>query len=393
MLRVVLKPREDRRIRNGHLWVFSNEIAKVEDQGGTLVPGALAELVTSANQPLGWGYYNKNSLIALRLLERAGVRPVRPLLEERLKAALEFRRATLPGLECFRLVHGEGDHLPGLVIDVYGRTAVVQLLTAGMELLREDILGALATVLAPECVVLKNDAPIRKLEGLDQSVEVVHGALTGPLAVTMDGLKFEVDLLDGQKTGFFLDQRENRLALARFAKDKRVLDVFSHQGAWGLYALQAGARNATFIDSSAPALELARRGAEANGFTGRTSARPGDAFEVLRAAGEAGERWDVVVVDPPAFAKSKKDLTQARAAYERVNKLALRVLAPGGILATSTCSYHVNAEEFLGAVARALFATGRSGRLLEVRGQAIDHAALFAMPEGSYLKCAILHVP
>lgn len=392
MVRVVLKPREDRRIRNGHLWVFSNEIAKVEEQGQPATPGCLAELVSSANQPLGWGYYNKNSLISFRLLERAGPRPARPLIEERLRAALAFRRATLPGLSCFRLVHGEGDHVPGLVIDVYDRVAVVQLLTAGMEALRTEVLDALRQVLAPDVIVLKNDASIRKLENLELTVEVVHGTLTGPVAVTLDGLNLEIDLLEGQKTGFFLDQRENRLALARYVPGKRVLDVFSHQGAWGLYALKAGAAHATFVDASEPALALAKRGAEANGFAGKTAARSGDAFDVLKAMAETGEKWDIVVVDPPAFAKSKKDVPQARAAYERINKLALRVLAPDGLLATSTCSYHVNGDEFLGCVARALFAANRPARLLEVRGQSIDHAPLFAMPEGSYLKCALLHV-
>lgn len=392
MLRVILKPREDRRIRNGHLWVFANEIERVDQSGASVAPGALAELFTASGRPMGWGYYNRASLIAFRLLDRGAPRPPAELLRERLAAALAFRRAHLGDLEAFRLVHAEGDLLPGLIVDLYGKCAVVQLLTAGMEALRAEVLAALGEVVAPDVVVLKNDSAIRKLEGLEPSVEVAHGSVTGPVAVRLDGLTFEVDLVEGQKTGFFLDQRENRLALQRFVRGKSVLDVFCHQGAWGLYALAAGAGAVTGVDSSRPALELARRAAEANGFADRLSTRAGDAFELLRVAADARERWDVVVVDPPAFARSKKDVAPARAAYERINRLALRVLAPGGILATSTCSYHIGGEEFLGLVARALFASGRTGRLLETRGQALDHAPLFAMPEGAYLKCVMLHV-
>lgn len=392
MLRVILKPREDRRIRNGHLWVFSNEIERVDANGAAFAPGAPAELFASSGQRLGWGYYNRASLIAFRLLDRGAPRPASEVLRERLAAALAFRRAHLGALEAFRLVHAEGDLLPGLIVDLYGKRAVVQLLTAGMEALRAEVLAALAEVVAPEVVVLKNDSSIRKLEGLEPGVEVAHGSVTGPVPVTLDGLTFEVDLVEGQKTGFFLDQRENRLALQRFVRGKSVLDVFSHQGAWGLYALAAGASAVTAVDTSEPALELARRAAQANGFADRLTTRAGDAFELLRAAADARERWDVVVVDPPAFARSKKDVAQARAAYERINKMALRVLAPGGILATSTCSYHIGSDEFLGLVARALFASGRTGRLLETRGQALDHAPLFAMPEGAYLKCVLVHV-
>jgi 23S rRNA (cytosine1962-C5)-methyltransferase len=393
MIRVVLKPREHRRIRAGHPWAFSNEVARVEEPAGSAyAPGCLVELVSAAGELLGTGYYNRSSLIAVRLLERGPIQDIAELIARRIAAALAFRRELYAGEECYRLVYSEGDMLPGLVVDRYGDHLAVQLLTAGMDRLRGVVVEALERVVGPATITLRNDAPVRSLEGLAPGVELVKGHLDGPVEVAIDGLVVPVDIVGGQKTGFFLDQRENRRALRRYARGRSVLDVFCHEGAWALSALSAGATRALGVDASEAALALARRAAAANGLAGRLDLRSGDAFDVMRELAGEGARFDLVVVDPPAFARSKKDLPAALGAYERINKLAVRLLAAGGILATSSCSYHVGAGDLLDAVSGAVEASRRTARLLEMRGQGPDHAGLLSMPEGVYLKCLFLQV-
>lgn len=392
MIKVILKSGHGRRVQRGHPWVFSNEVERVEAaEGAAGAPGAPAVLADPLGRPIGFGYYNRNSLIAFRWLAAEPV-DEGALIMERLRAAVAFRERVAGDTEAQRLVYSEGDLLPGLVVDRYADTLVAQIQTAGMERLTPQVLAALEAVVAPRVIVLRNDAPVRQLEGLPLDVRVVRGALDGPVRVRMDGLTFHVDPVGGQKTGLFLDHRENRQALRRYVKGARVLDLFCYGGAWGLYALAGGAASVVGVDDSAPALAAALANAEASGFAGRFQTHDGDVFDVLKKGALGEDLFDVVIVDPPAFARSRKDIPAACKAYERVNKLALKSLAPGGILATSSCSHHVGPDEFMEAVSRAVASTGRRARLLEQRGQAVDHAGLLSMTEGDYLKCAFLQV-
>lgn len=387
MFTLKLKKNEDRRVRAGHCWIFSNEIAAVEGAGEA---GGPAEVFSASGRCLGTGTYNRASLIACRLFSRQRTSLDRAFFEARVRAALEFRQKLLPGESCYRLIFSEGDGLPGLVVDRFGDALVLQVSTAGADRLLSTLLEALEAVIAPRVVVLRNDSPSRALEGLDSRVEVVLGALDGPIDAICDGLTYRVDLLGGQKTGFYFDQRENRRAVAPLAAGARVLDLFCYTGSWALEAARAGAANVVAVDSSGPALALAAQNAKLNGFEDRVAFRELDVTAFLDEEAAKGHQYDLVLVDPPPYARSKKDLIEALVRYERLNRKALAVLATGGYLVSSSCSYHVGADDFARALSRAASTGGCGLRLVEWRGQARDHPGVLAMPETRYLKCAIL---
>jgi 23S rRNA (cytosine1962-C5)-methyltransferase len=383
---ITLKKGEDRRIRAGHLWVFSNEVDAARTPLTGFEPGEPVEIRDSGGRSLGTGYVNPHSLICARLVSRrAGVPMGAALLRERVQQALTLRQR-LFAAPFYRLVYGESDGLPGLVVDCFGEVLVVQLNTAGMERLRDEVTGVLEEVIRPGGILLRNDGPARELEGLESYVEVAAGTVPEQVVIEENGARFAVPLRTGQKTGWFYDHRLNRERAQRYAPGARVLDVFSYLGGWGIQALVAGARRAVCVDASAAALQAAQQSAELNGVAGRIETVQGDAFEVLRQLAAARQRYDLVVLDPPAFIKRKKDAKQGEQAYRRLNQLALQLVVGGGVLVSASCSYHLPRSGLRDALLRASRTAGRELQILEQGHQAPDHPVHPAIPETDYLK-------
>jgi 23S rRNA (cytosine1962-C5)-methyltransferase len=384
-----LKRNEDRRLQAGHLWVFSNEVDTLQTPLNRFEPGELVRVLAHNDRALGLAYVNPKSLIAARLLE-TWTPPDTAWLASRMRAAVTLRERLYPTPH-YRAVHGEADGLPGLVIDRYGDRCVVQIGTAGMEALKLEIRDAVVDVFDCRTLIFKNDAGARELEGLPAYVEAAKGDLDEPARVIEGGLEFEVPIGGGQKTGWFFDQSANRQSLRKFVRPAaRVLDVFSYVGAWGASAARAGAGEVLCVDSSAQALELAAANARRNSLDLTT--RKGDAFEVLAELEAERRRFDVVVIDPPAFAKRKKDLPKALAAYKRLNQLALALIADDGILVSCSCSYHVSADALQEAIARAARGAGKHLQILELGGQAPDHPVHPSIAETRYLKAYFCRV-
>lgn len=387
-----LKKNEDRRLRAGHLWVFSNEVDVAATPLTGFEPGAPAEIQDHRGATIGSAYVNPGSLICARLISRRSGRSLdERLLSERIGRALALRERIFPDEPFYRLVYGEGDLLPGLVVDRFADVLVVQITTAGMERVREQVIDALVTATGATGIVLRDDTPARGLEGLGGGVGT-WGVVPERVTISESGARFDVSLTEGQKTGWFFDHRQNRLAMRRYAEGQRVLDVFSYVGAWGIHAALAGAREVTCVDSSAPALEALAGSAALNGVDGVVSGMQADAFDALRDLGAAGERYDVVILDPPAFVKRRKDAKQGEKAYARINRMAMDLLAPDGILVSASCSYHMSRDGLLLAMLRASREAGRELQILEEGHQAADHPIHPAIPETSYLKAFIARV-
>ncbi len=386
-MRVIkLKKKEARRVLRGHPWVFSNEI---QDLPADAAPGGIVDVVDFSGAFIGRGYLNPRSLIAVRLLTRRRESIDQGFFEGRIKRARELRSALGFG-SSFRAVYSEGDELPGLIVDKYDDTLVVQSLTAGIDRLLDVILEAIRAVYDPKIVVLRNDVAVRELEGLAQEKKILFGAATGVVTFEESGIRYQVDVLEGQKTGFFFDQRENRLALRSLVQGRRTLDCFCYVGAWSLSAAKFGAAEVIGIDSSEKAVKSAGENAALNGLA--ASFRSGDVFEELRGFEKRKERFGCIILDPPAFVKSRAKVREALKGYKEINLRALRLLAPGGILVTCSCSHHIDEGLFREMLIDASFAAGRQARLLEMRSQARDHPMLLAAPETRYLKCAVLAV-
>jgi 23S rRNA (cytosine1962-C5)-methyltransferase len=384
-----LKRNEDRRLHAGHLWIFSNEVDTGQSPLAKFKAGELVRVLAHNDRALGLAYVNPQSLIAARVLETWKIPDV-AWLAARMRVALALRDRLYPK-PYYRLVYGESDGLPGLVIDRYGPACVVQIGTAGMEQLKPKIQEALCQVLRCEAVLFKNDSSAREMEGLPSYVETAKGNFDKPAVVIEDGLEFQAPLAEGQKTGWFFDQAANRRSLSKYVrKGARVLDVFSYVGAWGVRAAHHGAREVTCVDSSHAALELAAANAERNGL--KVVTLKGDAFDVLEDFANQGARFDIVVIDPPAFAKRKKDLPKALAAYKRLNQLALRAIADDGILVSCSCSFHVSFDELQDAIAKAARGAEKHLQIIEMGGQAPDHPVHPAIPETRYLKAYFCRV-
>jgi 23S rRNA (cytosine1962-C5)-methyltransferase len=384
-----LKRGEDRRLRAGHLWVFSNE---VDTSATPLAPGAQASIVGHRGEFLGFAYVNPGSLIAARIVSRHATAPIdAALLRERLRAALALR-ARLAPRPYYRAVFGESDGLPGLVLDRYGDVVVGQVATAGMG----EIESAIRAVIAPTALVWKNDSAARHLEGLSPQFKVAWGDVPAAIRVVeapLAGreLEFHAPLAAGQKTGWFYDQTANRMRLTRYLpRGAKVLDVCSYVGAWAVTAMAAGASSATCIDASALALEYATRNAIANGF--EVECLCDGAFDALERLAQAGARYDAVILDPPAFIKRRKDAAQGQAAYRKLNQLGLRLLQPGGLLLSCSCSYHLASSDLLAALQTAARHVDRFVQVLEIAGQSPDHPVHPAIPETRYLKALFCHV-
>jgi 23S rRNA (cytosine1962-C5)-methyltransferase len=379
---VKIKPRQARRARAGAPWIFSNEIA-MNAEIKALAPGALVNVSGDDGHVFGTGFFNPASLIALRLIDpRPDIDPDADFFTARLKRAQTLREdfATAP---YYRLVNAEGDYLPGLVIDRFDDVLAVQITSAGMEARIEPLLAALDALLAPAAVVLKADSPARKLEGLELYVRVAKGE-AGRISVAENGVGYFADLGAGQKTGWYYDQRDNRAFIAALAKGKSVLDAYCYCGGFALAAAKAGAREAAGIDSSAPALALAEEAAAANGLA--CAFLKADVPAKLEELAGAGERFDLVVADPPPFVKSRKDLEVGAKAYRKLAKLAANVTAPGGILMLASCSHNISPDRFAAECAAGIQRAGRCARLIRACGAACDHPVHPMLPESAYLK-------
>jgi 23S rRNA (cytosine1962-C5)-methyltransferase len=388
---LVLKRHEDRRIRAGHAWVFSNEIDVGRTPMSGLAPGDAVEIRDAKGQFVGHALANPHALICARIVSRLEQLPVGPaLLMARLDSALQLR-TRLVGGEHYRLVFGESDGLPGLVIDRYGDVLVAQSATWGIERLRGEIDEALQALLSPRVIVWKNDGNSRELEGLPREVSVTGGDLPDQLQVREGKLLFAAPLVEGQKTGWFYDQTGNRAQLARLIKPgARVLDVCSYAGGWAVSAMGQGAASAVCVDSSQSALDWATRNAQDNGVSIET--RRGDAFDVLEALASEGRQFDVAIVDPPAFIKRKKDQPKGEAAYRKLNQLALKLLSDEALLVSCSCSYHLSADTLPLLLQSAAQAAGRTVQIVSAGGQSLDHPVHPAMPETRYLKALFCRV-
>ena len=383
-----LKKGGTRRLRLGHPWIFSNELQDVPQ----LLPGSIVRVESPGGETAGTGYFNPRCLISVRLLQRGPGALGPKWLEERVEAACARRSsAGAPG-GCARLIYSEGDSLPGLVVDRYGEAVVLQVKTAGMELLRERVEESVRRAVSPKMLVRKDDDPLRALEGLPLGVELLPVGSPEHIPVEYAGLKLSVPLVGGQKTGLFLDQRENVAEFVRLlSPGSTVLDVFCYMGVWGMSAYRAGASEVEFVDASAPACAAVERALAENGLP-ESDIHNGDAVEVLKRLVAAGRSFDAVVCDPPAFAKSARHFNEAAKAYERLNSLAMRLVKPGGLLVTCSCSYHVPREAFAEIIAGSAARARRRAFLLGLRGQATDHPVLLGFPEGEYLKAAFLRL-
>jgi 23S rRNA (cytosine1962-C5)-methyltransferase len=387
---LALKRDEERRLQAGHLWIFSNEVDVAATPLTAFEPGAQAAVRSSTGRFLGYAYVNPRTLISARILGRDPQHPPgKSLLVHRLKVALALRKRFC-ATPFYRLAYGEGDLLPGVVVDRYGDVLVAQIGTAGMESMKTQIQEALVKVVEPRALLWKNDSPVRELEGLPRYVDAAVGEVPGFVEVPEGGVSFRVPLAAGQKTGWYFDQAANRALFARHAKGARVLDVFSYAGAFGLQAMRAGAASATCVDSSEAALAAASATADANGL--EVELLEGDAFETLEALVAERRRFDAIVVDPPAFIKRRKDHPKGLAAYRRVNQLAMQVLDRDGLLMSCSCSYHLAPGELVDAVQRAARHLDRFAQLVAVGAQSADHPVHPAIEETRYLRAFLFRV-
>jgi 23S rRNA (cytosine1962-C5)-methyltransferase len=385
-----LKRNEERRIAAGHLWVFSNEVDTQATPLTAFKPGDFCELRSDRDKFLGFAYVNPKTLICARVLTRDAAHPPgKEFLVQRLQVALSLRER-LYAQPFYRWVYGESDGLPGLVLERFGDIVVGQIGTAGMESMKDDIAAAVQQVVKPQAMLWKNDSGAREMEGLIEYVEPAFGKVPTTVQLRESGVAFNVPLFDGQKTGWFYDQAANRQALLKHVKGKSVLDVFSYLGAWGLTAAKAGASEVTCVDTSAAALEWLNGAARDNGLNVATE--KGDAFKVMEEMVEAKRKFEVVVIDPPAFIKRKKDMPKGEAAYRRLNQLAMQLLVRDGLLVSCSCSYHLSNDALVGAIQKAARHSNRFVQIIEVGGQGSDHPLHPGIEETRYLKALTCRV-
>lgn len=391
MPRVYLNPGHHHRLARGHPWAYSNEI-RIDEAARALPSGTMVSLHRVDGKPLGVGSFNPHALISFRLFDIDPAATIdAAFFAVRLRRALALRQRLFTS-SYYRLVHAEADGCPGLIADRFGELLVLQVNTAGMELLTPQVLEAVEAVLAPSAIVLRNDTPMRLAEGLDQNVLVIKGEVPTPLEVREGNSVFLADVLTGQKTGWFFDQRDNRSTVAELATGGRMLDVYCHSGGFAVAVALAGAKSCLGVDSSEPALALAKQAAERNEVAERCHFRRGDAFAVLDELTQADERFDIVCCDPPAFVKSRKDLASGLRGYRKLARLAAGVVAPGGVLFIASCSHNVEPAAFALEVARGIDTAGRGGRIIRQGGASPDHPLHLQLPESAYLKSLLIQL-
>lgn len=394
LARVVLNPAQEKRLLAGHDWVFSNEIKEVQAESEPKA-GDLAIVVTSSGHELGLAFYHPHSLIAGRMLTRSPKEAIDAgFFKNRLAAAMTYREKVCPGENAYRLCFGESDGLPGLVVDRYGSVLVLQVLSAGMERRLDEIKTALDELLAPKGIYLKNDHRARSLEGLPLECRTLSGSVPERVPIMESGLRFAAALGEGQKTGHYFDQRDNRAFLRPYFAGRTVLDLYTYTGGFAVAAAKAGAKSVFAIDSSGPALALARENAKLNGVEGQVTFDEGDAEAALESFAGLRQPFkpDMIVLDPPSLVPAKKHLPKALRLYSKLNALALKALPRGGLLATATCSHHVSRENFVAMLRDAQTKAQREVRFVALRGQSADHPILLAMPETEYLHFALLEL-
>lgn len=387
-----LKSQADRRLRKGHLWIYSNEVDVAATPLKPFQPGQQVEVIAANGKSLGIAALNPNNLICARLVSRDSRYPLdKSLLVHRLKQALSLREGFFPA-PYYRLVYGDSDLLPGLVVDRFGDVLVVQIASAGMEAVRDDIVAALVQVVKPTGILLANEHSARELEQLSLYTEVAYGEVPEQVELIENDTRFLAPVRTGQKTGWFYDHRLNRARLQQFAEGKRVLDVFSYIGGWGLAAAQAGAAQVVCVDASESALEGVRANAQLNGFADRVETAHGKAIAVMKAMIEQGEVFDIVVLDPPAFIKKRKDHKSGLAAYRHINELGMRLLARDGLLVSGSCSMHLATEELESCIQGAARHLDRQAQLIVRGSQGPDHPVHSAIPETEYLKALFYRI-
>lgn len=379
MAGIIIRPRS--RLFHGHDWVYFSEVLKTF---GSPEDGSVVSIKDGKDRMLGSAIYNSKSQIVARRFSRQRQDLDADFFRRRIAQAIEYRRRRGVNPRLGRLVWSESDGLPGLIVDGYGDCLVLQTLTLALDRRKALIVDALRDLCAPKAILERNDAPIRKAEGLEPAVGVLCGEAPGPVPIEVLGLKFEVDLLHGQKTGFYLDQLDNYAGVAPWAKGKRVLDCFSNQGAFALACAKAGAASVRAVEISAECVELIRRNASRNGL--EVEALAANVFDFLKDGERAGAQYDLIVLDPPSFTKSKEKLGDALRGYKEIHLRALKLLAPGGLLATFSCSHHVNDEVFRGVIAEAAVDAKKTLRQLARFGQAADHPVILTLPETEYLR-------
>jgi len=387
-----LKKHEDRRLHTGHTWVFSNEVDIKITPLDAFEPGEACVIEEASGRAIGSGYVNPATLISARLVSRDPTMLLdQSLITHRLNVALSLRER-LFDKPYYRLVFGDSDGLPGLVVDRFADVLVVQITTAGMERLKAEVIAALDKVVKPGAILLRNDSSMRAMENLPSYIETVHGEIPEWLALEENGLRFEAPLARGQKTGWFYDHRMNRARLAHYVKGKRVLDVFSYLGAWGVQAAAGGAESVLCVDSSALALEGVVRNAGLNHVESRVQTRQADAFDLLKELRAAREKYDVVILDPPALIKRRKDIKEGTVAYQRLNQMAMQVLAKDGILVSCSCSYHLERDTLRDLLLKSSRHLDRFMQIVEEGHQGPDHPMHPAIPETAYLKAFFTRV-
>ncbi|MGB3211032.1 MAG: class I SAM-dependent rRNA methyltransferase [Desulforhopalus sp.] len=386
-----LNRHEEKRLQGGHLWIYSNEVNTRETPLKQFFPGEQARVETHSGKFLGTAYVNPHSLICGRIFSRKPQALDDTLLMHRLKQSLKLR-TRLFDEPFYRLVYGESDLLPGLVVDRFGAHLSVQLNSAGMEVLKPEIITALKRLLKPESILLRNDSSMRHLEGLPQEVVTAYGESPDQVVLVENGVRMIAPLKNGQKTGWFFDQRLNRAALKRYVQGKRVLDVFSYVGSFSIQAAVFGAKEVLAVDSSRFALEMAEKNGVLNGVESSFSGAEGDAFDILKTLRQEGERFDIVVVDPPAFIKRKKDHKEGLRAYHRINEMAMQVLTDDGLLLSASCSMHLPRHELMDVLRNGGRRLDRHVQVLFEGMQGPDHPVHPAIPETCYLKAFLARV-
>ncbi|RPI19603.1 MAG: class I SAM-dependent rRNA methyltransferase [Ignavibacteriae bacterium] len=388
MAQVFLRKNEERRIKNGHLWVFSNEFGKIT---GNAENGDIVELFESNGNPLGSGFYNKNSLIGVRLFHPSFNGDFGEYASERIAGAYSLRKALYPNRNSFRLVFSESDYLPGLIIDKFNDSYVLQVYSAGMEKNIDAIVNVLKNLMNAQTIFTHNESYFRKLEGLSDEDKVYFGGIKEE--IIDDGkLKYRINFNETQKTGFFFDQCDNREFIEKLVKDKSVLDAFCNSGGFGMHAAHAGAGQVTFVDASDAEINNVKINYELNNLTAEKEFIKADVFDFLEKSISENKKFDVVMLDPPAFAKSRKSLPSAIKGYIKLNRLALEIVNENGFLVTSSCSYHLKENDFTEAVSLAAAKSGRKIQQIYFNGASLDHPRIPAMEETSYLKFAIFKI-
>jgi 23S rRNA (cytosine1962-C5)-methyltransferase len=380
-----LKSGEERRVLGGHPWVYSNEL-QASPELKAIKPGSTVTLRQADGKPIGLAFFNPKSLISGRVITRDHAAVIdAQFWQRRLERALKLRDRLI-GVPYYRLAHAEADGLPGCVIDRYGDVIVIDVSSAGMDAEIEHLAAAVDALLKPRVILVRGDGPARELEGLEPISNVLKGTLDGPVDIIENGVKFQCDPRAGQKTGWFFDQRDNRALIARLAKGAKMLDAYCYMSGFGNQSLTVGAEHVLALDRSAPALEFAKQAATLNGVADRFETRMGDAFDILPEIAQSDRRFDIVVADPPAFVKSRKDFHQGARAYRKLARLAASCVGKDGILMLCSCSHNMPADELIKQAARGIQEAGRTARMLYHTGAAPDHPVHPGLPESAYLK-------